>query len=548
MENIKHNIESNAKLLKTQVSRYAILGLIMAVTTILVASMAASYQMTGNISFDGMIYAQRNNVALWILNLTPIVFMFWGQSISSVMSYKAGAMILDQTNELRLQTSELESKVLFETSHDTLTELPNRILFVDRLNQGINALRHGEEKKLAVLMMNINNFRDINTGFGQFNADRLLKQFAQRIKNTVPENCTVARLSGDEFAILLPSLEEESDVVDLINKIKKAVSIYFVLDGVVIDVNATIGVAVCPTNGNDADTLIQRANVAIFNARQSGKDYALYNPSMDKGNPNKLILMSELKRAIESEQLLVYFQPKVDLINGTIIGAEALVRWEHPSFGFMNAEKFIPVAERTGLVKTLTSYVLKEVISQAAKWNKMGYTIDVAVNLSTVDIVDIELPYTIESLLNVHELEPKQLKVEIIESAYLTDQKNAIEVINRLSDLGIKIAIDDFGTGYSSFVYLTDLPIDEIKIDKSFVMSVAEDSKKKNIVHAMIKLAEALEIVVVAEGVCDKNVFESLKELNCTVGQGFYFSEAVKADDFLNLINKQQQKKEANSS
>jgi diguanylate cyclase (GGDEF)-like protein len=539
MNKMKYTLESNAKLLKTKVNTSAIYGLLIAIITILIATIAASYQMSGSISIHNLISAQRNNVALWVLNFMPFLFMFWGQSVSSMVSYTAGAMIVDQTSELRMQTTELESKVLYEASHDSLTDLPNRILFVDRLTQAINKESKENMNMLGVLIVNINDFREINNAFGQFNADRLLKQFAQRLVNTVPDSCTVARLSGDEFGLLLLDIKQKDKVIDVITSIQKALDTYFILDGVVIDINASIGATLYPSHGADADTLVQRANVAIFNARQDGKTYALYDTEMDKNNPNRLILMSELKRAIEGEQLMVYYQPKVNIKSGVIIGAEALVRWNHPSFGMMNAEKFIPIAERTGLIKSLTAYVLKEVIAQVAQWHKRGVNIDVAVNLSAVDIVDIELPYMIESLLNVHELEPKHLKLELIESAYLTDQKRAIEVINRLSELGVQISIDDFGTGYSSFVYLTDLPINEIKIDKSFVMNMSDDSKKRDIVNAIIKLADALKLSVVAEGVCNESIYELLKGLECAMGQGYFFSKAISADQLETLLGSQ---------
>lgn len=537
MERIKHTFENNAKILKSKVSKYAYYGLLISLCAILIATCAVDYQSNGTISLDGMIKAQSTNIALWILDISPIIFMFWGQYISSLMSYTASAMVMDQTQELRQQTSEFASRSEHESSHDLLTDLPNRVLFVDRLNQAIGNLK-GKKGLLAVIAININNFKDLNVGFGNYNADRLLKQFAQRLKTIVEEPMTVARFSGDDFAILYPSIEKEDQAYLLTKKVQKAVAIHFALDDIIIDITATAGITFYPEHGKDADTLIQRANIAINSAKQSGKDFAVYSTAMDKGSPNRLILMSELKKAIDGEQLLVFYQPKVDLKTGQICGCEALLRWEHPTFGMMSAEKFIPVAERTGLIKSLSIYVLKQTIEQVSKWRSKGLNLEISINLSAVDIIDIELPYTIESLLNVYDVPAHYITIELIESTNLSDQSRAVEVINRLASLGIKISIDDFGTGYSSFVYLTNLPIHEIKIDKSFILTIQENPKKQNIVDAIIKLANALKLSVVAEGIETKTQLDILDSLNCPIGQGYYFREAIDADAMEQLVLK----------
>ena len=535
MERIRHTFENNAKLLKSKVNRFAFIGLSIAVLAIALATLAVAYQIEGHISLESISNAQMNNVALWILDLTPILFMFWGQSISSVMSYTASAMVMDQTHELRLQTNELASRSEHDSSHDLLTNLPNRVLFIDRLNQAISSMK---DKKglIAIIAINIDNFKDLNSGFGNYNADRLLKQFAQRLKSAVDETASVARFGGDDFAILCPNCEGHEEIYQLTSKVQKAVAIHFALDDVIIDITATAGITFYPQHGKDPDTLLQRANVAIYHAKQTGKEFAVYKSAMDKDSPNRLILMSELKKAIEGDQLLVYYQPKVDLNTGKIKGCEALLKWEHPTFGMMNAEKFIPVAERTGLIKSLSLYVLKQTIEQASKWYNKGLDIEVAINLSAVDIIDIELPYTIQSLLNVYDLPGRYITIELIESTNLSDQSRAVEVINRLASLGIRIAIDDFGTGYSSFVYLTNLPIHEIKIDKSFIMAIHENEKKRNIVEAIIKLAAALKLSLVAEGVEKLTQAKILSELKCPVVQGYYFSEAVDAQTFEQFV------------
>lgn len=535
MERIKHTFENNARILKSRVSKFAYLGLAISIAAIAIATIAVTYQMDGYLSLDGAVKAQTTNIALWVLDASPILFMFWGQSISSVMSYTASAMVMDQTQELRLQTSEMVSRSEHDSSHDALTDLPNRTLFVERLNEAINA--PGKKKGLiVVIIINIDNFKDLNSGFGNYNADRFLKQFAQRLKNAIDESMTIARFGSDEFAIFCSTLEHQEQAYQLTNRVQNAVAIPYVLDDVIIDITATAGIAFYPQHGKDADTLIQRANVAIYNAKQDGEKVAVYETSMDKGSPNRLILMSELKKAMDGEQLVVHYQPVVELKTGKIKSCEALVRWEHPTFGMMNAEKFVPIAERTGLIKALSLYVLKQVIEQISKWRKKGVNIEVAINLSAVDIIDSELPYTIERLLKLHHVPANYLTIELIESTNLSDQNRAVEVINNLASLGMKIAIDDFGTGYSSFVYLTNLPIHGIKIDKSFILAINESEKNRNTVDAIIKLASALKLSIVAEGIEEESQLNTLKNLDCINGQGFYFSKALDAESFEKLI------------
>lgn len=534
MERFKHTLENNARILKSHVSKFALLGLFISLLAIIIATIAVAYQMTGKINIDSIILAQKSNVALWILNLSPILFMFWGQSISSVMSYTAGAMVMDQTNELRMQTSEMESKVRHDATHDKLTGLPNRQYFSELLNEAITNQR-SDKGTLAIIAININNFKDLNSGFGNYNADRLLKQFAQRIVNSLPESCVLSRFGGDEFAILCPAMSKEN-CLDLVIKILRSVKINFALDDVFIEIAATAGVAYCPDHGQDPDTLIQRANLGIYHAKQMGKDMMVYDHTMDMGSPNKLILMSELKKAIDSEQILIFFQPKVDLATGMIKGCESLIRWEHPTFGMMSADKFIPIAEKTGLIKPLSLCVMKKVIHHASEWHKKGLNLEVSLNLSAMDIIDVDLPPILEAMLTSQQLPPSKLKLELIESASLTDHSRALEVINKLADLGIKISVDDFGTGFAPFVYLTNLPIHEIKIDKSFIMNMDEDKKKRSVVHAMITLANALNLTVVAEGVEKSSHVKALAELGCHLGQGYYFSEAIPPEAFQNLV------------
>lgn len=540
MKNVRSALEQNASLLKTRVSKYAWFGLGISILTILVATLAVSYQMTGTISITGIIEAQKTNVALMILDLTPFLFMFWGQSVSSMMSYTASAMVIDQTEALRLEKSQLESKVEHESSHDVLTSLPNRKTFVKRLKRAITAMS-GHEGKLAVIIVNINNFKEINNGLGANNADKILKQFSMRLSCSVSDAVTIGRFSGDEFALLFPHLENMTEVEECVKKLQQALSIHFALDSFAIDVTARMGVSVFPDHANTHDLLLQFASIALYRSKMMEKKYIIFSKGMEADQPTRLVLMSELKRAIELEQLDIYFQPKINLIDGTIYSLEALLRWSHPDFGMINASKFVPIAERTGMVKSLTDNVLNMVFSQAAEWHKEGTNLNIAINLSAVDLTDPELPDRVKDALERYKMPASKLTFEIIESFYLTDQRNAIEVIHKLANMGVRISIDDFGTGYASFMYLSDLAVSEIKIDRSFISAMLENKKKGSIVEAMINLGRELDITVVAEGVETVSQLDKLRKMGCEVAQGFYFAKALPAKEIQRLVNEDHQ-------
>ncbi|WP_367606492.1 putative bifunctional diguanylate cyclase/phosphodiesterase [Legionella sp. W05-934-2] len=536
MKNVRSALEQNAALLKSRVSKYAWYGLAISILTIIIATLAVSYQMSGTISFQGIVDAQKNNIALLVLDLTPFLFMFWGQSVGSMMSYTASAMVIDQTESLRLEKSQLESRVEHDISHDFLTKLPNRKMFVKRLKRAISSMT-GHEGKLAVVLVNINNFKEINTGLGANNADKILKQFSIRLSCSVSDVVTVGRFSGDEFALLFPHLDSMDEVKECIKKLQQALSIHFALDSFAIDVTARMGISVYPDHGDNHDLLLQFASIALYKARMLEKKFVIFSKGMEADQPTRLVLMSELKRAIELEQLDIYFQPKINLIDGTIYSLEALLRWSHPDFGMINASKFVPIAERTGMVKSLTDHVLNMVFSQAAQWHSEGTNLNIAVNLSAVDLTDPELPDRVKSALERYNMPAHKLTFEIIESFYLTDQRSAVEVIHKLANMGVRISIDDFGTGYASFMYLSDLAVSEIKIDRSFISTMLENKKKASIVEAMVHLGRELDITVVAEGVETVAQLEKLKKMGCEVAQGFYFAKALPAKEIQRLVN-----------
>lgn len=525
------SLASNVELLKGKASKYAFYGVFIALFAITIATVLVSYYNTGTVTLAGIIQAQAENKALWLLDFMPFFFAFWGQYVSSMMAYEASAMVIDQTSELRAHTTALEQQAMHDVTHDHLTDLPNRVLLRDRLEQALNAAQHAKGL-LAILVMDLDRFKEINDTLGHYNGDRLLKQVAARLQGAVKDTDTVARLGGDEFAIMLPKVVALREAAEVARKIGKALQAPFGLEGLKLDVQASIGIAVFPQHGPDADTLLQRADVAMYMAKQQKSGYIVYDPKHDKHSPHRLTLMAELRHAIDADQLVLHYQPKVNIQAKEIVEVEALVRWQHPQYGLMKPDDFIPLAERTGLIKPLTMWVLAEALGQHAAWQQAGLDIGVAVNLSPHGLLDMELPDLVEGMLASHSASAERLILEITETTIMVDQERALQILTRLADRGVRLSIDDFGTGYSSLSYLSKLPVKEIKIDKSFVMDMIDNDKHAMIVRATIDLAHNLDLEVIAEGTRSLDVLAQLQELGCDAAQGDYISMPVSAADF----------------
>ena len=525
-----HSLTSNVELLKGKASKYAFYGVFIALIAIAIATALVSYYNTGTITLGGIIQAQRDNKALWLLDFMPFFFAFWGQYVSSMMAYEASAMVIDQTSELRAHTTALEQQAMHDVTHDHLTDLPNRVLLRDRLEQALNSAQH-DKRLLAILVMDLDRFKEINDTLGHYNGDRLLKQVSARLQGAVNDTDTVARLGGDEFAIMLPKVSGIKDASEVARKIGKALQAPFGLEGLKLDVQASIGIAVFPQHGPDADTLLQRADVAMYMAKQQKSGYIIYDPKLDKHSPHRLTLMAELRHAIDADQLVLHYQPKVNIAAGQVIEVEALVRWQHPQYDLMSPDDFIPLAERTGLIKPLTIWVLTRALRQHAEWQKAGLDIGVSVNMSAHGLLDLELPDLVAGLLASHGVSPDRLILEITETTIMVDQERALQILTRLADMGVRLSIDDFGTGYSSLSYLSKLPVKEIKIDKSFVMDMIDNPKHAMIVRATIDLAHNLDLEVIGEGTCSEDVLEQLQQLGCDAAQGDYISKPLSAAD-----------------
>ncbi len=525
-------LSDNVQVLKSSVSKTAYQGVLIAIAAIIVASCMVSFYLVGEVSLDGIVEAQKTNMALWILNCVPFVFALWGQYSSSIIAYEAGAMIYDQTQELRQRADEMTRQASYVTTHDPLTDLPNRALFYDRVGQAITSTNQ-QDIKLSILLIEIENFKEVYDTLGRTSSDLILKQIATRLQSVVLDPDSVARIDGNVFGILLTDIDDDLlEAQYLAQAIQKAMEQAFIVERLQFAVHSNVGIVHFPMHGEDVDSLVQRAGVALYMARSSNSGYSVYESSFDKHSPMRLTLMSELRNAIDRDQLELYYQPKIDIQSCELFGAEALVRWNHPKHGFISPDEFIPMAERTRTIKTLTLWVLKRAFQHCAEWHRKGLEIKISVNLSAKDLLDPNLPDIIAGVTASSGVKPEWIILEITESSIMTDPERALIVINRLNEMGFELAVDDFGTGYSSLAYLKKMPLSELKIDKSFVEDIQNSENDAIIVKATINLAHNLGLHVTAEGVENQEILNRLKGYGCDIAQGYYFSKPLAVDGF----------------
>lgn len=407
---------------------------------------------------------------------------------------------------------------------DPVTELPNRARFREQVEEAVVAAQR-ERCTAALLLMDLERFKDVNDTLGHVRGDTLLHHVGLRLRSALFAPDVVARLGGDEFGILLPKLATTDDVKLVIRKLQDFLQAPFMIDDIPIAVEASIGVAMTPTHASDADSLLQRADIAMYRAKEMASGYAVYAPEHDPHSPERLGLMAELRDAIERNQLLLHFQPKVEIATGQVVGTEALVRWQHPRFGLLPPDKFIATAEHTGLMGPLTRWVLTDALNHCQGARREGIRLRISVNLSARSLHDPHLPEMVENALKATGAEPRQLILEITESAIVLDPKRAAETLAILSRVGVWLSIDDFGTGYTSLASLRDLPVNEVKIDKSFVGGMLANKSDAMIVRSVIELGHNLGLRVVAEGVETKAMLDALAALGCDEAQGYFISK-----------------------
>jgi len=421
--------------------------------------------------------------------------------------------------------------------HDSLTDLPNRMVFNDRLTQAISlAVRQG--KQLAVMFVDLDHFKKINDSLGHAVGDKLLQSVAARLVTCVRRTDTVSRLGGDEFVVLLSQVEHGEDAAFSARKILRALSVPHIIDGKSLDVNVSIGVSTYPNDGPDAETLINKADTAMYEAKQIGRNnFQFFRQDMHARLAERQLLEADLRYALGRNEFLLHYQPKYNLRTKQITGVEALIRWAHPQRGMISPGQFVPIAEECGLILPMGRWVLLEACRQARAWIDAGLgVVPVAVNVSASEFADKDFISGVRAVLIATGIEPANLELELTESVLMEDAESTVRTLGALKAMGVRLAIDDFGTGYSSFTYLRRFPVDALKLHQSFVQEITADPGDAKIVSAMINIGQSLKQRVIAEGVETLAQLNFLQHHGCNEGQGYYFSRPVGAEQAEKLI------------
>jgi diguanylate cyclase (GGDEF)-like protein/PAS domain S-box-containing protein len=429
------------------------------------------------------------------------------------------------------QIKRSEEQLRYQAYHDALTRLPNRVLFMDRLKQAL-AFAHRTKGKLAVVYVSVDRFKKFNESLGHPVGDRLLVEVAERLKGLLREGDTVARWGGDEFTFILEDVGSNQHAGGFAARILKVMAEPFLTPDNELYLSVSVGVSLYPSCSDDAEGLMKTADLAMFRAKErGGNTFQSYTPAMGSAAFETLTMERDMRKAIDKEEFVVYYQPKMSLLTGEMEGVEALIRWRHPDMGLVPPNKFIPIAEETGLIVPIGEQTLRAALRQLKKWHEKGFPhMEVSVNLSALQFSEENLFETVKDALEESGVSPRRLDLEITESTVMRDVEAAIDTLARLSDMGVKISIDDFGTGYSSLAYLKRFPIDTLKIDRSFVSDIPENADDAAIAEAIISLSHSLKMKVVAEGVETVAQLEFLREKRCDEMQGFLFSPPVPAD------------------
>ncbi len=425
-------------------------------------------------------------------------------------------------DRLRTEMSRKEYQAL----HDALTGLPNRLHFTIVVEDALRKARDSETR-VAVLLIDLDRFKEVNDTLGHQRGDALLQDLALRLSEEVGGDDHIARLGGDEFGIVLRDVRGVAEVSDWARRIGAVLQRPFINEGLAIQVNGSIGIAFAPDHGTDGETLLRRADVAMYEAKAGGSSFEVYDPQRDRYSTRRLALAGELRDAIEAGTLAVHYQPKAYLEDGSIAGVEALARWLHPRHGFVAPEEFIGLAERTGLIRPLTEHILRVSFRDLGRLRNDGQRLSVAVNIAASSLSDPEFPDLVARLIGECDVDPQAVTLEVTETTMMTDSARARLVLNSLDEIGVTLSIDDFGTGYSSLSYLSGLPIDEVKIDRSFVMDMAVDERQAKIVTSTAGLVHSLGMRVVAEGVENRGTWDLLRAAECDVAQGYFIAKPM---------------------
>jgi diguanylate cyclase (GGDEF)-like protein len=436
----------------------------------------------------------------------------------------------------------LSSKMEHQAQHDFLTNLPNRILLHDRIDQAITRSMRNQTQ-LAVLFLDLDNFKHINDSLGHGFGDKLLQSVARRLLDCVRASDTVSRQGGDEFVILLTGGEAGLDAAAIADKVRTALAAPHTIDGCELFITTSIGIGMYPNDGRDANELLKNADTAMYCAKGRGKNsYQFFRNEMNIRAVERQFVEANLRRALERNEFILEFQPKVNLNSGKISGAEALLRWKYPPEGVIMPDRFVGIAEECGLIVPIGRWVLREACIEARKWTGVGEKtapVPVSVNISALEFRQVDFLDSVRSALNDSGLNANHLQLEITESVLMDNAESSALILRELKTLGVQLAVDDFGTGYSSLSYLNLFPLDVIKIDQSFVEGLGQSTDNGIIVGAVIGMGNSLKLKVVAEGIENMEQLNFLRRLHCEEGQGFLFSKSISAQSFVELLDAQ---------
>ena len=461
--------------------------------------------------------------------LTPVVFLI---GFVFVAFFSA---VLGRT---RTQLTQQRTQAVHDALHDSLTGLPNRTLLADRFGQALIA-GNRTSATTGLLLVDLDRFKEINDTLGHAVGDKLLTQVGPRLEGALRSADTIARLGGDEFAVLLPTVDGLDGAMDVAARLRAALARPFLIGDVELDVDGSIGLVVSGLHGRDAETLMQRAEVAMYVAKHQRTGIFVYDPDTDDHSLERLSLLGELRRGIERGELFLQYQPKIELKTNEVVGVEALVRWRHPERGLLHPDTFIPLAEQTGMIGPLTHSVLDMALMQAREWADAGRPVPVAVNISARNLADKNFSHEVKTLLDRHAVAAMLLEIEVTESAVMLDASMAREVLMDLHTIGVRVALDDFGAGYTSLAQLRDLPISVLKIDKSFILTMHDEIHNALIVESMIDLGHSLAMKVVAEGIETEATMKALADLDCDLGQGYHLCRPMFPEAFFAWYERQ---------
>jgi diguanylate cyclase (GGDEF)-like protein len=446
------------------------------------------------------------------------------------------ALVIRMAGATGQKKERAERLLAHQALHDMLTGLPNRAFFYERTDSVLESTT-AEGRCCAVMLFDLDRFKEINDTMGHKYGDRVLTEVGPRVRTVLRGHDTLARLGGDEFCVLLPDVAGEQEAVRVAERIIEVLEEPFDLDGIVLGIEASCGISLAPTDGNGADLLLQRADIAMYVAKDSQASVVVYTEELSVSTPDRVALLGDLRNAVARSEFILHYQPKASMRSRAVEGAEALIRWEHPTLGLLYPDSFIPEAERSGLIEPMTHWVLEEALCQSRRWMDRAAPhasrdFSMAVNLSARSLLDASLPDVVQRALSRWNVPPHLLDLEITETIIMTDPARARRVLTELADIGVTLSIDDFGTGYSSLAYLRDLPVHQLKIDRSFVQELGARSDDVVIVRSVVDLARNLGLRTIAEGVEDAATWEQLTDLGCDSAQGYYLARPMAAPLF----------------